>query len=159
MLCIYQYIPVYTFIHSIYLYILLFIASHFHDVYIDGKEKAKMTGDRMKMLMITLPFMVRDLIAPGVSEYSSTYLAIACLSKYIPVYTRFNSSTQQSSPDPVCTACLKWLIPAMKLWKCSFNAWTGQSRIPLSDLPISDPACAYVPYIHTTYAPMYVVCM
>ncbi len=35
---------------------------HSHDLYIDGKENAKMTGDRMKMLMLTLPFMVRDLI-------------------------------------------------------------------------------------------------
>ena len=41
-------------------------ASHFHDIFIDGKENAKMTGDRMKMLMLTLPFMVRDLIAPEV---------------------------------------------------------------------------------------------
>ena len=39
---------------------------HFHDIYIDGKENAKMTGDRMKMRMLTLPFMVRDLIAPEV---------------------------------------------------------------------------------------------
>ena len=31
---------------------------HFHDLYIDGKENAKMTGDRTKMLMLTLPFMV-----------------------------------------------------------------------------------------------------
>ncbi len=41
-------------------------AAHFHDVYINGKEKAKMTGDRMKMLMLTLPFVVPDLIAPDV---------------------------------------------------------------------------------------------
>ena len=41
-------------------------SAHFHDIYIDGKENAKMTGDRMKMLMLTLPFMVRDLIAPEV---------------------------------------------------------------------------------------------
>ena len=41
-------------------------AAHFHDVYINGKENAKMTGDRMKMLMLTLPFEVRDLIAPEV---------------------------------------------------------------------------------------------
>ena len=41
-------------------------AAHFHDIYIDGKECAKMTGDRMKMLMLTLPFVVRDLIAPEV---------------------------------------------------------------------------------------------
>ncbi len=41
-------------------------AAHFHDIYIDSKENAKMTGDSMKMLMLTLPFMVRDLIAPEV---------------------------------------------------------------------------------------------
>ena len=41
-------------------------AAHFHDIYIDGKECAKMTGDHMKMLMLTLPFMVRDLITPEV---------------------------------------------------------------------------------------------
>ncbi len=41
-------------------------AVHFHDMYIDGKDNAKMTGDRIKMLMLTLPFMVRDLIAPEV---------------------------------------------------------------------------------------------
>ena len=54
-------------------------AAHFHDIYIDGKEHAKMTGDRMKILMLTLPFMVRDLIAPEVVlcwyilVYTSTY--------------------------------------------------------------------------------------
>ena len=48
-------------------------AAHFHDVYINGKENAKMTGDRMKMLMLTLPFMVRDLIAP---EVISMYLYV-----------------------------------------------------------------------------------
>ena len=39
---------------------------HLPDLNIDGKENAKMTGDRMKMLMLTLPFMVLDLIAPEV---------------------------------------------------------------------------------------------
>ena len=41
-------------------------AGHFYDMYINGKENAKLTGDRMKILMLTLPFMVRDLIAPEV---------------------------------------------------------------------------------------------
>ena len=45
-------------------------AAHFHDIYIDGKEGAKMTGDRMKMLMLTMPFMVRDLTAPEVHVYT-----------------------------------------------------------------------------------------
>jgi hypothetical protein len=48
-------------------------ATHFHDIYIDGKENAKMTGDRMKMLMLTLPFMVRDLIAPEVYTQYTKY--------------------------------------------------------------------------------------
>jgi hypothetical protein len=38
-------------------------AAHFQDIYM---ENAKMTGDRIKMLMLTLPFIVRDLIAPEV---------------------------------------------------------------------------------------------
>jgi hypothetical protein len=29
-----------------------------------GKENAKMSGDCMKMLMLSLPFMVRDLVTP-----------------------------------------------------------------------------------------------
>ena len=41
-------------------------AAHFHDIYVKKKEGATYTGDRMKMLMLTLPFMVRDLIAPEV---------------------------------------------------------------------------------------------
>ncbi len=41
-------------------------AAHFHNIYIDGKENAKMPGDCMKMLMLTLPFMALDLIAPEV---------------------------------------------------------------------------------------------
>ena len=40
--------------------------THFLDMYINGKENARLTGDRMKMLMLSLPFMVRDLIAPEV---------------------------------------------------------------------------------------------
>jgi hypothetical protein len=92
-------------------------ASHFHDIYIDGKENAKMTGDRMKMLMLTLPFLVRDLIAPEVMVYSSIYCVILCLLTYIRVYTRLNSSTQKStgpSPDHVCMACLTFLIPVTR---------------------------------------------
>jgi hypothetical protein len=51
-------------------------AAHFHDIYIDGKENAKMTGDR-EMMMLTLPFMVRDLIAPDV--HSSLYILVYTL--------------------------------------------------------------------------------
>ena len=48
-------------------------AGHFYDLYINGKENAKLTGDRMKLLMLTLPFMVRDLIASEVSVICLIY--------------------------------------------------------------------------------------
>ena len=47
-------------------------AGHFYDLYIHGRENAKLTDDCMKLLMLTLPFMVRDLIA---SEVSAIYLS------------------------------------------------------------------------------------
>ncbi len=43
-------------------------AAHFQDNFLDGKVNTKMTGDRMKMLMLTLPLMARDLIAPEVQR-------------------------------------------------------------------------------------------
>ena len=101
-------------------------------IFFYGKGNAKMTGDRTKMLMLTLPFMVRDLIAPEVIVHCSIYIDISCLLKHILVYTRLNSTTQQSTGpglDPVCTACLTWLIPAMRLWRCSFSAWTGTFQL------------------------------
>ena len=32
-------------------------ATHFYDMYINGKENAKLTGDQMKILMLSLPFI------------------------------------------------------------------------------------------------------
>ena len=51
-------------------------ATHFYNMYINGKENAKLTGDRMKILMLSLPFMVRDLIASEVTRDISTYTLI-----------------------------------------------------------------------------------
>jgi hypothetical protein len=70
-------------------------AAQFHDIFIDGKEHAKMTGDRMKMLMFTLPHMVRDLIAPEVTStytyvlvHTGTYIYIPEFVSYLSVCTR-----------------------------------------------------------------------
>ena len=70
--------------------------AHFYDIYIDGKENAKMTGDRMKMLMLTLPFLVRDLIDPEAMVYSESgiYCVILRLLKNILVYTVISSYIQ-----------------------------------------------------------------
>jgi hypothetical protein len=42
-------------------------AAHFLEVYVEKTENAKFTGDRVRFLMLTLPFLVRDLIAPEVT--------------------------------------------------------------------------------------------
>ena len=42
----------------------------------NGKDNAKLTGDRMKILMLSLPFMIRDLVAPEVSWDNLTYSMI-----------------------------------------------------------------------------------
>ena len=65
-------------------------ATHFYDMYINGKENAKLTGDRMKILMLSLPFMVRDLIQPEVEVnwdilvYTDIYSARKVISCVMP---------------------------------------------------------------------------
>jgi hypothetical protein len=67
-------------------------AAHVHDTYIHGKENVKIPCDRMKMLMLTLTCMVRDLIAPHViiSEYvqvcTDMYWYVLVCTKYICMY-------------------------------------------------------------------------
>jgi hypothetical protein len=75
----------------------------------------------MKMLMLTLPFMVHDLIATEVIVCTGLYFVVLYCSRYILVYTRLNSSTQQSTRPgqaPVFIACRMSLIPVTRWWKC-----------------------------------------
>jgi len=41
-------------------------ATHFIDMYVDKHTGKHMTGDRIRILLLTLPFLLRDLIAPEV---------------------------------------------------------------------------------------------
>lgn len=41
-------------------------ATHFIDMYVDKHTGKHMTGDRVRILLLTLPFLLRDLIAPEV---------------------------------------------------------------------------------------------
>lgn len=95
-------------------------AAHFHDIYIDGKENAKMTGDRMKMLMLTLPFMVRDLIAPEVKLINSAI-------DNAKHGSRLRGLPHVADPSPdvvdVLIQCMDW------------NMASRQSRIPEDELP------------------------
>ena len=42
-------------------------ATHFIDMYVDKHTGKHMTGDRVRILLLSLPFLLRDLIAPEVS--------------------------------------------------------------------------------------------
>ena len=44
-------------------------AAHFYDMYINKHDGKHMTGDRMKILLLNLPFLLRDLVAPEVRFY------------------------------------------------------------------------------------------
>ena len=49
-------------------------ASHFYDMYIKQHDGKHMTGDSMKILMLNLPFVMRDLLLPEVKcEYFVVY--------------------------------------------------------------------------------------
>ena len=41
-------------------------ATHFFDMYVDKHEGKHLSGDRVRILLLTLPFLLRDLIAPEV---------------------------------------------------------------------------------------------
>ena len=41
-------------------------AAHFHDMFVNNHDGKHMTGDLIKILLLNLPFMLRDLIAPEV---------------------------------------------------------------------------------------------
>ena len=42
-------------------------AGHFYDMYINKHDGKHLTGDRVQILLLTLPFLLRDLITPEVS--------------------------------------------------------------------------------------------
>jgi hypothetical protein len=62
-------------------------SNNFHDLFIEGNENAKMTGDRMKMLMLTLLFVVGDLIAPEVLQYAHVLVYISTSMYFVDLST------------------------------------------------------------------------
>jgi hypothetical protein len=92
-------------------------------MYINGKENAKLTGDRMKMLMMALPFMVRDLIAPEV--FSRDIPRYPKISFYMICISLFKCRLSSSILAPMlhqaalhCTAFPTFLTQVMALWRC-----------------------------------------
>jgi len=56
-------------------------AAHFIDMYVDKHTGKHLTGDRIRVLLLTLPFLLRDLIAPEVER--DCYTCSLCIHKSI----------------------------------------------------------------------------
>jgi hypothetical protein len=108
-------------------------------------EIAKMTNDHTKMLMLTLPFMVRDFIAPEVLQYMHVlvYISMYCVDLgmywhvdlgmywYVLLCTRLRASirpSRQPKKAPVSTACSQFLIQATRWWRSSSSAQVQQEQ-------------------------------
>jgi hypothetical protein len=48
-------------------------ATHFYDMYVEGHTGKHLTGDRIRILLLNLHFLFRDLIAPEVNFPSTDY--------------------------------------------------------------------------------------
>ena len=48
-------------------------ATHFIDMYVDKHTGKHMTGDRVRILLLSLPFLLRDLIAPEVCDHKHDF--------------------------------------------------------------------------------------
>ena len=102
-------------------------AGHFYDLYINGKENSKLTGDCMTLLLLTLPFMVRD---PIVLEVNAIYLSYTRIMPSITCsyYGRSPSSMQLLIGQGLAqgfTAYRASLTPVTMSWRSSSSAWSG----------------------------------
>ncbi len=90
-------------------------AAHFLEVYVKKPENTKFAGDRVCFLMLTLPFVVLDLIAPEVFQFtlyteytmyiSSMYLDLRCIYQ---VYELTKRSAQRPRTEThYCSMCLR----------------------------------------------------
>jgi hypothetical protein len=48
-------------------------AAHFYDMYVEKHKGKHLTGERIRILLLTLPFLLRDLIAPEVTQVTLTW--------------------------------------------------------------------------------------
>ena len=63
-------------------------AAHFYNMHIRQHDGKHMTGDRMKILHLNLPFLLRDLIEP---EVPCIYIITSYVISYTILYTIWNN--------------------------------------------------------------------
>ena len=65
-------------------------AAHFHAMFVKNHDGKHMTGDRIKILMLNLPFMLRDLILPEVMCFQS-------FTSYLVSYMKSHTTSHTTS--------------------------------------------------------------
>ncbi len=76
--------------------------AHFLEVYVKKTPNAKFTGDRVRFLMLTLPFLVKDLIAPEMTSYSlyiaSIYIDLHGIYQVYELNKKISAASRASTP-------------------------------------------------------------
>jgi len=79
-------------------------ATHFCDMYVDKHEGKHLSGERVRILLLTLPFLLRDLIAPEVKPFN---MLINVLFNMLYADDRSSLSmipSERRCQDPLCTS-------------------------------------------------------
>ena len=78
-------------------------AAHFFDMYVKNHDGKHMTGDRIKILLLNLPFMLRDLILPEVICIPHTFMKSIAFISYMISYTMSYTISYMTSYTMSCT--------------------------------------------------------
>ena len=101
-------------------------AAHFYDMYINKHEGKHLTGDRVRILLLTIPFVLRDLIAPEVCSHTrDTQIMSYCIyhdiyhdiyhNIYHDIYHAINHNSITSLPFTLTCCRSNTLTPVFAL--------------------------------------------
>ena len=112
-------------------------ATQFYNMYIDKHTGKHLTGDRVRILLHLLPFLLRDLIAPEVNTrnitcYISWYILcdVTCVSQVAFINNKIRTALPGSplhGKAPVKTPATRWLKYIWQLWNGTFSSVASDS--------------------------------
>ena len=106
-------------------------AAHFTDMYVDKHTGKHMTGDRVRILLLILPFLLRDLIAPEVQRKFSPVLPLHTIQYSIRRIIQHRRSSLSMILlhllvlDRLCTGWDQSKIPVTRLSRCTWLLSNG----------------------------------
>jgi hypothetical protein len=127
-------------------------AAPFYNMYVEGHTGKHLTGDRIRILLLNLPFVFRDLIAPEVVLPSTLYHKMAdimydIISDFIyhiisdflfhVLHCRFSLSTTPSVKLYPVQNCTVWPLSLTQVMKSSRSFWLHCGGICSSAVSVS----------------------